>query len=166
MSKSVLINGQPHTLSDIRRSGDAISGVVEGDAFAFTLVHREGGWVVLQDAQGVQHRVYVSAPNARGERSVMLPENDTTLAVATRTGGTSASGATRAAAPMPGTVQDIRVGIGDTVEAGETVAVMEAMKMQIAIAAPYDGVVKAVCVQAGAQVSEGTELVQIEASDV
>lgn len=165
MSKSLLINGQSHVLSEIRRDAEVVSGNIAGDAFAFALVHREGGWIVLQDAQGTQHRVYVSAPNAKGERTVMMNGMDVSIAATGRQAGGGTQAATRAAAPMPGTVQAIRVKIGDRVKAGETVAMMEAMKMQIAIAAPYDGVVKAVCVQAGAQVPEGTELVQIEASD-
>lgn len=166
MSKSVLIAGQNHSLTDIRRDADTIAGCIDGDAFAFRVIHRDGGWLVLADETGQQHRLYVSASNAKGERHVMMAGMDVTIAVATRNSSGGAQTATRAAAPMPGTVQAIRVTVGAAVKAGDIVAIMEAMKMQMSITAPYDGVVRAICVQAGTQVSEGTELVQIEASDV
>ena len=166
MSKSVLIQGQSHMLADIRRDTEVISGSIDGAAFSFRIVHREGGWLVLADEAGNQHRLYVSAANTRGERNVMMNGCDIAISSVRRQASNSAQTTTRAAAPMPGTVQAIKVNVGDHVKAGETVAMMEAMKMQIAIAAPYNGVVKALCVEVGAQVSEGTELVQIEASDV
>lgn len=162
MSKSLLINGSSRALLGIRRDAKTISGNLDGAAFSFRIIHREGGWVVLQDAAGHHHRLYVSAQNAKGERRVMLEGLDVTLAAATRSGGSGGQAATRAAAPMPGTVQAIKVKVGDAVKAGDTVAIMEAMKMQIAIPAPFDGTVKEICAQAGAQVTEGTELVKIE----
>lgn len=165
MSKSLLINGQPHRVSDIRRDDEVISGCVDDISFSFRIIHRDNGWVVLADEQGTQHRLYVGASDAKGTRSVMMAGIDVALSAAGRQTG-SAQGASKAISPMPGTVQAIRVQMGDMVQQGDVVAVMEAMKMQIAIAAPYAGVVKAVCVSAGQQIAEGVELVQIEASDV
>jgi propionyl-CoA carboxylase alpha chain len=60
-------------------------------------------------------------------------------------------------APMPGTVVSVPVGAGATVAAGDTVLVLEAMKMQHAIKAPADGVV-AVEVEVGQQVAAGDVL--------
>nr|WP_070958774.1 biotin carboxylase N-terminal domain-containing protein [Hyphomonas sp. Mor2] len=64
-------------------------------------------------------------------------------------------------APMPGKVIAVNVGVGDTVEKGQTVAVMEAMKMEHSLTAPRDGVVEAVGVAVGAQVPEGEILVAL-----
>jgi len=66
-------------------------------------------------------------------------------------------------APMPGKVLSIAVKAGADVKRGETVAVMEAMKMEHALTAPRDGVVEAVSARAGDQVSEGDVLVQLVA---
>jgi 3-methylcrotonyl-CoA carboxylase alpha subunit len=60
---------------------------------------------------------------------------------------------------MPGKVIAVNVGVGDTVEKGQVLAVMEAMKMEHSLAAPRDGVVGTVGAEIGAQVSEGLILV-------
>ena len=64
-------------------------------------------------------------------------------------------------APMPGKILSIAVKAGADVKRGDTVAVMEAMKMEHALTAPRDGVVEAVSASAGDQVAEGDVLVQL-----
>ena len=53
-----------------------------------------------------------------------------------------AEGATKVAAPMPGTILKINVAVGQTVKSGDAVCVLEAMKMENDIPAPADGVVE------------------------
>ena len=65
-------------------------------------------------------------------------------------------------APMPGSVVAVPVRAGDTVRAGQTVLVLEAMKMQHAITAPADGVVTVIDVREGQQVSAGDVLARVE----
>lgn len=65
-------------------------------------------------------------------------------------------------APMPGTVVRVAVDAGARVAAGDTVLVLEAMKMQHAVAAPHDGVVAEVGVAAGQQVAAGDVLAVVE----
>jgi propionyl-CoA carboxylase alpha chain len=65
-------------------------------------------------------------------------------------------------APMPGTVVRVAVEAGARVAAGDTVLVLEAMKMQHAVAAPHDGVVAEVGVAAGQQVAAGDVLAVLE----
>jgi acetyl-CoA/propionyl-CoA carboxylase, biotin carboxylase, biotin carboxyl carrier protein len=64
---------------------------------------------------------------------------------------------------MPGTVVAVEVEVGDHVEAGRTLVVVEAMKMEHPIVAPADGVVTALHVAAGDQVGMEQPLVEVEA---
>jgi 3-methylcrotonyl-CoA carboxylase alpha subunit len=67
----------------------------------------------------------------------------------------------RLTAPMPGKLVSVAVKAGDTVKAGQMLAVMEAMKMEHAIAAPQDGKVAEVMYAPGDQVAEGAELIKL-----
>ncbi|HWH19602.1 MAG TPA: biotin carboxylase N-terminal domain-containing protein [Solirubrobacterales bacterium] len=73
----------------------------------------------------------------------------------------AASGDASLEAPMPGTVVQLRVQPGTEVSAGETLVVLESMKMEISIAAPRDGSVAAVHIAAGDQVERGATLIEL-----
>ena len=62
-------------------------------------------------------------------------------------------------APMPGKIIEVKVSVGQAVKAGDTLLILEAMKMQNEIAAPADGTVKAVNVSAGQSVKVRESLV-------
>jgi acetyl/propionyl-CoA carboxylase alpha subunit len=65
-------------------------------------------------------------------------------------------------APMPGTVIRIAVGEGQAVSAGDPLLVLEAMKMETPLPAPYDGRVKTVYVEEGDRVERGALLVELD----
>ncbi|MCR4603954.1 MAG: biotin/lipoyl-binding protein [Prevotella sp.] len=65
-------------------------------------------------------------------------------------------------APLPGVITDILVQVGDEVNAGDTVVVLEAMKMANNLQAEKAGKVSAVCVKIGESVMEDDALVVIE----
>ncbi len=64
-------------------------------------------------------------------------------------------------APLPGVVAKIPVSVGQAVKKGETVLVLEAMKMENNITAEADGTVTGICVAQGDSVMEGTTLLTI-----
>ena len=64
--------------------------------------------------------------------------------------------------PLPGVVLEIKVSVGDTVKNGDTIMVLEAMKMENNIQADADGVVAKISVEKGASILEGAELIVIE----
>ena len=65
-------------------------------------------------------------------------------------------------APLPGVITEIKVAVGDEVQAGDTVIVLEAMKMANALQAEKAGKVTAICVKVGETVMEDDALVVIE----
>lgn len=74
----------------------------------------------------------------------------------------AASAGTPVSAPMPGMVIKYEKNVGDSVNEGETVVVIEAMKMENALPAPASGVIKAVNYKSGDSVAKGDVLAVIE----
>lgn len=64
-------------------------------------------------------------------------------------------------APLPGRVVDIKVKVGQTVKTGDVVATLEAMKMQNAIVAECDGVVRQILVKEGDAILAGAHIIEI-----
>ena len=64
--------------------------------------------------------------------------------------------------PLPGVILDIKVKEGDEVKKGQTIIILEAMKMENSINADRDGKIAAIKVSKGESVLEGTDLVIIE----
>lgn len=73
-----------------------------------------------------------------------------------------ASKAAAVKSPLPGTVMSFKVKVGDTVNAGDTVCVLEAMKMENDIHTIKGGVVKEILCKVGDSVLEGADLMIIE----
>lgn len=88
------------------------------------------------------------------ERPVVEPPRKVERMGQTRGGGV-------VTAPLPGVVSEISVGVGDRVEAGAVLLVLEAMKMENEIYAPVDGVVREIYVETGQQVGRGDTLVLV-----
>ncbi len=68
------------------------------------------------------------------------------------------AGGNKINAPMPGTILDVKVAAGSKVKKGDTLMILEAMKMENEIQAPADGTVAQVTVSKGASVSSGDVL--------
>ena len=66
--------------------------------------------------------------------------------------------------PMPGKIVSVAVAAGEAVRKGQTLLILEAMKMEHALVAPFDGVVAQLSAVAGGQVSEGVVLARLEVS--
>jgi 3-methylcrotonyl-CoA carboxylase alpha subunit len=128
---------------DVQISGDG-STIVDGtrvkpapDASVLRLGNEF--WVVLPSATA---RLVYLDPLAPGEASDV--------------------GASKIVAPMPGKVSAVLVQPGATVRRGQTLMVIEAMKMEHAITAPSDGVVESIGFAPGALVEEGVELLKLK----
>jgi 3-methylcrotonyl-CoA carboxylase alpha subunit len=74
-----------------------------------------------------------------------------------------AAGGDQVASMMPGIIKQVLVVQGQDVKSGEPMVIMEAMKMEMTLSAPRDGVVAEVLVSVGAQVTDGVSLVMLQA---
>ena len=97
------------------------------------------------DASGITAAPVVSAPAAPVAAPAVKP--------AAKTTAPAAAGATSVTAPMPGTILDVKVSVGQSVKKGDVICVLEAMKMENDIPAPADGVIASINVQKGASVA-------------
>jgi 3-methylcrotonyl-CoA carboxylase alpha subunit len=103
---------------------------------------------------------------AQGERvAVFAPQGSAVLTevdLIAHAGDGPAEGG-RLTAPMPGKLVAFLAKAGDSVAKGQPLAVMEAMKMEHTISAPRDGTVAELLFAVGDQVSDGAELLKLEA---
>jgi biotin carboxyl carrier protein len=102
-------------------------------------------------------KVRVEAPKA-----VARPAAPVTPAPAAAPAAPVAAGAgSPIKAPLPGTIIELKVNVGDTVKQGDVVLVLEAMKMQNNIESEYSGTVTSITVKQGETVMEGAVLLTI-----
>ncbi len=121
---------------------------------------RDGGLNILIDGERVT--AYVSSDNAK--RWVTI--NGRTYLL-TKQSGSRKSGAKHdhsgeLTAPMPGQVRAVNVSEGDAVTKGQTLMILEAMKMEIRIQSPGDGTVKKLFVKQGETVEREQMLIIVE----
>ena len=72
-----------------------------------------------------------------------------------------AAGGASIKAPLPGVILDIKVKVGDAVAKGQTVAILEAMKMENNINADREGTVVSINVEKGQSIAEGTDIITL-----
>src|SRR5690606_4755018 len=134
-------DGAAVTVSGARLAEGVLSGRFDGKARRFG-VHAEPGSLVLHDGAGRLQLAVVE--------------------VYRRDSDTSAAQDDQVRAPMPGRVVVVRAARGDNVVAGQELLVIEAMKMELALKAPRDGIVASVDAAAGDFVEADTVLVSLE----
>jgi acetyl/propionyl-CoA carboxylase alpha subunit len=133
------VSNQPDDSIEVIRLGHGLYQVINGAnrRIAYAVVGRDA-WVFLDG------RVYVvSDPSHRSPRR------------------SSADGEHALTAPMPATVLAINVTPGQQVERNDVVMVLEAMKMELPLRSPRDGIVKTIACQVGELVQPGTKLLEI-----
>ncbi len=109
--------------------------------------------VEVEEIGGAVNSTFVSAP------APAAPVSTPSAAPATKK---AVAGSGTVTAPLQGTIQTVKVNVGDKVNAGDVVVVIEAMKMENDVPAVASGIVKAIHVSKGAKVSSGDALLDIE----
>ena len=127
----------------------AINDIVEN--IATVSVNGENFQVEMEkEAEPEKKKVVLNKPTTKAET-----EETTTSAANVNTDNA-------VKAPLPGVIREIKVAVGDEVNAGDTVVVLEAMKMANNLDAEKSGKVTAILVKTGENVLEDTALVVIE----
>lgn len=122
------------------------------------MIHDIESYIITIKRKGTAVQAPAVVASAPAVASVVVPAESQAVEVK--------SAEVRAAAktvvsPLPGVVVEVKVAAGDVVKAGQTVAVLEAMKMENDILAECDGVVASVSVKDGDSVLEGAVLLTI-----
>jgi biotin carboxyl carrier protein len=123
----------------------------------------DGGMALVIDSE--KHRAYTASEG--DQRYVWVDGEAMTLEVEQARGGRARSrsggeAGGRLTAQMPGLVRAVLVAAGDAVTRGQTLAILEAMKMELRVLAPGDGRVRAVHVAVGQLIERGAVLIEIE----
>ncbi len=150
--------GETHRL-DIRSESDEYLMTLDDRPHRFTAELQQERLQAVID--GVPLRCHLARHNDqlwlfyRGERFDVRLHNPDYEQQSTHDGG-------GLCAPMPGVISQIKVAVGDAVAAGQTLLILEAMKMEHPIIAPAAGRVAELYYREGSQVGEGAELLRLE----
>lgn len=161
------IDGSEHRV-EVTHGDGTVSAIVEGREYELEVSRPEAG-VHLFSRKGRIFEAFVSAPDAAGERTVRVKNAEFRVRVfdpkRLRGGNANPSdgaGSAEIRTAMPGKVVRILAAVGDKVEKGDPVIVVEAMKMQNEMKSPKAGTIAAVHFQEGSIVAAGDVLAAIE----
>lgn len=135
------INGNVYSVAVGDMNGNLVEVTVNGESYS----------VELEQKKVKKERVVVSAPKPAAKPTATAPAAD----------GKAAAQGDALKSPLPGVIKEVCVAVGDKVEEGQTVVVLEAMKMANNLEAEHAGTVTAVLVQPGENVMENSPLVVI-----
>ena len=138
------INGSPYRVVVQNSDQESVELEVNGTPFVVEIEHKNKKPVPSIQSQ--------AAPSSSQTIETTRP---------TVTRSAVAAGSVVVNSPLPGVVLDIKVKVGDAVKKGDTIMVLEAMKMENNIQASSDGTVSKISVEKGASVLEGAELIVI-----
>jgi len=140
------INGQDYIVAVNKMDSSLAEVAVNGTNYKVELVNNE------------EEVTLVSRPAVKAPAATASAPKATTPAPTKPAGG---GGAGSVKSPLPGIIIDVLVNEGDQVKKGQTVVMLEAMKMENAIQAPQDGTITGIHVAKGDSVLEGVVLVSI-----
>ncbi|MBP9501967.1 MAG: biotin/lipoyl-binding protein [Candidatus Promineofilum sp.] len=145
--RGILIDGEPQEI-DFQRlgSGGVTSLLMNHRSVSAVVEERDSYWDVL--IQGELYSVRV-----QDERAHRLERMRST--------GLTVGGEAAVSSPMPGIIVAVPVAVGDQVQRGDKVVILESMKMENELRAPCDGVITHVHVAAGVKVEKDQLLVSI-----
>jgi biotin carboxyl carrier protein len=156
--RQVALDGTTYAV-DWQHIGSALAGAGAG---RYSLLLNNHSYEVVirrleaDDEGGQRYEVLIA-----GQPYQVRLEDERERALASLAGSARESGDATIKAPMPGLVVSIPVSVGEQVERGQTVAVLEAMKMENDLGTPRSGLIKEIKVAQGQAVNQGQPLVVV-----
>lgn len=145
----LMVNGQPREVDFLSLGPSLYSIIMNNQSYEVVIDQPPGD----QKAVEVLMRGHLYTGEVLDERAQLL---------AMRRGGVDAeSGEVTLKSPMPGLIVAITVAEGDSVQAGQTIIILESMKMQNELKAPRDGVIQRIAVQVGQSVEQSKPLITL-----
>lgn len=140
------INGQKYEAKIVKYDGSLATINVNGNEFEIE---------IAADKKAAAPKL------VRAEKVASTPHISTPKPAAAPSQASSGGASSTVNAPIPGIVIDVKVNVGDNVNAGDTVVILEAMKMESEINADHAGTVKAIKVSKGDSVTEDQVLIEL-----
>lgn len=141
----ILVNGEPRDVDFLNLGGSLYSVITQNRSLEAVIEDEENIIEVMMDGRLYETQVL-------DERALLMVQ---------RRGGLG-SGSGEVHSPMPGLIVKVTVEDGQNVEQGQTVVILESMKMQNELKAPTTGTIVAIHVDAGKTVDKGELLIEIE----
>ncbi len=145
---TVLVNGNQHDVDFLELGSSLYSIIKDNRSLELAIDENQNQYEILMDGRLYEGQVL--------DQRAMLMMN--------RKGGLSL-GTGEVHSPMPGLIVEVMVAEGDSVVEGETVVILESMKMQNELKAPRDGVVLSVNVESDVNVDKGALLIVVGDAD-
>ena len=135
---------------------------INGNLYKVTVNDIDENNIATVEVNGTPYKVEIDKPVVPKPvtRPAAAPKTESGAPVVTRKPAASNKSAVKS--PLPGIILELKVKVGDAVKKGQTVLILEAMKMENNIHADKDGKVTAINVNNGDSVLEGTDLIIIE----
>lgn len=160
MEKTFTINGNEIKVQDYLQQGETISFTLNGKSYRFSLVARDGTQLILEN--GHRFKAYVGSANNDGDSMIMALGREAVVSGAGKKMKKSGQAAGGLSSPMPGKIFKVIRSAGEVVAKGETVLILEAMKMEHSIRADKDGKIKKINYKVGDLVQGGVVLAELE----
>ena len=152
------LNGNEYSVAIIDLEGDKAAVEVNGVSYQVDILTE--GYTAPAPRPAAKPAAPAPAPAAAPAAPAPAPQPIAPAAPAAEPAAPAGKG-TAVQSPLPGVILDLKVAVGDQVKAGQTVAILEAMKMENNINAECDGVITAIKVAKGDNILEGSDIVII-----
>jgi biotin carboxyl carrier protein len=146
------------------RQGSEIRVELGGETAVFQLIHQSEDSILLEHtlADGSRQQWRLVGHKDGTKRMIWLNGRTHQYERVLPRGAGAASQDVSLSATIPAVVADILVSVGDQVQDGDKLILLESMKMVIPIQAPYSGIVSAINCQKGESVQAGTPLIELD----